>query len=82
MINIETMGLVKTIADDRRFSIDEIKIVLVVLVINAGIAIPSVINRGIWVRFVPDEFIGWFMQALTVALYTVLFFHYLMVRAD
>ena len=76
------MGLVKTLTIRRRFSIDEIKIVLVVLVINVGIAIPSVINRGIWVRFVPEEFIGWFMQALTVALYALLFFHYLMVRAD
>ena len=76
------MGLVKTIADHRRCSINEVKIILIVLVINAGIAIPSVINRGIWVRFVPDEFIGWFMQALTVALFALLFFHYLMVRVD
>ena len=76
------MGLVKTIADNRRCSIDQVKIVLVVLVINVGIAIPSVINRGIWVRFVPDEFIGWFLQGLTVALYAILFFHYLMVRVD
>ena len=76
------MGPVKTIADKYRYSIDEVNIILVVFVINAGIAIPSVINRGIWVRFVPDEFIGWFLQALTVALYALLFFHYLMVRAD
>ena len=76
------MGLVETIAENRQCGIDEIKIVLVVLVINVGIAIPSVINRGIWVRFVPDEFIGWFLQALTVALYALLFFHYLMVRID
>jgi hypothetical protein len=76
------MGLVKTIADNHRYSLDEVKIILVVLFINAGIAIPSVINRGIWVRFVPEEFIGWFLQALTVALYALLFFHYLMVRAD
>lgn len=76
------MGLVKTIADNHRYSLDEVKIILVVLFINVGIAIPSVINRGIWVRFVPEEFIGWFLQALTVALYALLFFHYLMVRAD
>ena len=76
------MGLVKTIADNHRYSIDEVKIILIVLVINVGIAIPSVINRGVWVRFVPDEFIGWFLQALTVALYALLFFHYLMVRID
>ena len=76
------MGLVKTIIDNRRYGIDEVKILLVVMVINVGIAIPSVINRGIWVRFVPDEFIGWFLQALAVALYALLFFHYLMVRVD
>lgn len=76
------MGLVKTIADNRRYRIDEIKILIVVFAINAGIAIPSVINRGIWVRFVPDELIGWLMQAVAVALYALLFFHYLMVRVD
>ena len=76
------MGLVKRIAYDHRWRIDEAKIVLMVLTVNIGIAIPSIINRAIWVRFVPDEFIGWFMQALAVALYTLLFFHYLMVRAD
>ena len=76
------MGLVKRITYDRRWRIDEARIVLMVLSINIGIAIPSIINRGIWVRFVPDEFIGLFMQALTVALYVLLFFHYLMVRAD
>ncbi len=76
------MGLVKRITYDHQWRIDEAKIVLTVLTINIGIAIPSIINRGIWVRFVPDEFIGWFMQALTVALYALLFFHYLMVRAD
>ena len=82
MLNYSTMGLVKTIADNRRYRIDEIKILLVVFAINVGIAIPSVINRGIWVRFVPDEFIGWLMQAVAVALYALLFFHYLMVRVD
>jgi hypothetical protein len=76
------MGLVKRITYDHRWRIDEAKIVLTVLTINISIAIPSIINRGIWVRFVPDEFIGWFMQALTVALYALLFFHYLMMRAD
>ena len=82
MQNNQGMGLVKTITDNRRYGIDEVKIILVVLVINVGIAIPSVINRGIWVRFVPDEFIGWFLQAMAVALYALLFFHYLMVRVD
>jgi hypothetical protein len=76
------MGLVKRITYQHRWRIDEAKIVLTFLAINIGIAIPSIINRGIWVRFVPDEFIGWFMQALAVALYTLLFFHYLMVRVD
>jgi hypothetical protein len=76
------MGLVKSRAYHYHGRIDEVKIALSVLAINVGIAIPSVINRGIWVRFVPDEFIGWLMQAIAVALYTLLFFHYLMIRTD
>ena len=76
------MDLVKRIAYGPRWGIDEARIVLMVVAINIGIAIPSIINRGIWVRFVPEDFIGWFMQVLAVALYTLLFFHYLMVRVD
>lgn len=76
------MALVKRITYEQRWRIDEAKIVLMVFAINMGIATPSIINRGVWVRFVPEEFIGWFMQALAVALYALLFFHYLMVRGD
>ena len=76
------MGLAKGIAQNQRWLIDEAKIVFVVLAINIGMAIPAMINRGIWVRFVPDEFIGWFMQATAVAVYALLFFHYLMVKGD
>ena len=61
---------------------DEAKIVLLMLTLNVGMAIPSVLNRGIWVRFVPEEFIGWFLQAIVVALYALLFFHYFMVKGE
>ena len=73
---------VKSIAENYQWAGDEMKIALVVLAISIGIAIPSVINRGLWVRFVPDEFIGWFMQAVAVAVYAVLFLHYLLVSGE
>lgn len=76
------MGKVKSLTKSRQWGVDEAKIVLLMLTINVGMAIPSVLNRGIWVRFVPDEFIGWFLQAIVVSLYTLLFFHYFMVKTD
>lgn len=78
----EMMNRVKRITKTRQWGVDEAKIVLLMLTLNIGMAIPSVLNRGIWVRFVPEEFIGWFLQAIAVALYTLLFFHYFMMKGE
>lgn len=78
----EMMNTVKRITKTRQWGVDEAKIVLLMLTLNIGMAIPSVLNRGIWVRFVPEEFIGWFLQAIAVALYTLLFFHYFMMKGE
>ncbi len=62
--------------------LDEPKVVVVVLAINILMGVTAALNRGIWVRFVPEEFVGWFMLATGVVSYTWFFLHYSMVAVE
>ncbi|MGI9535564.1 MAG: hypothetical protein ACR2PB_00735 [Desulfocapsaceae bacterium] len=64
------------------WGLDEPKVVVVVLAINVLMGVTAALNRGIWVRFVPEEFVGWFMLATGVVSYTWFLLHYSMVAVD
>ena len=64
------------------WELDKAKVMCVVVAINILLGISAVLNRGLWVRFIPEEFIGWFMLAAGVVSYVWFFLHYLMVVLD
>lgn len=64
------------------WGLDEPKVVVAVLAINLLMGATAALNRGIWVRFVPEEFVGWFMLATGAVSYTWFFLHYFMVGID
>ena len=64
------------------WGLDEPKVVVVVMAINILMGVTAALNRGIWVRFVPEEFVGWFMLATGFVSYTWFFLHYSMVAVE
>lgn len=64
------------------WEMDKAKVMCVVAAINILLGISAILNRGLWVRFIPEEFVGWFMLAAGVVSYVWFFLHYLMVVLD